>query len=113
MIMPLLALLLLGAIEFGRIFSAGLIVTHSAREGARVGAIGATDTSIISRVQNTAAGLDPAILIVGITPGLSGRERGTDITVRVDYPVTVITPLMAAITGGVVTVHGESTMRVE
>jgi len=112
-VLPILLTLLFGIIEFGRIFSAGLIVTHSAREGARAGAVGAVDSAIILRVQESAAVLDTDLLTINISPAQGERERGAPVCVHVGYPVTVMLPFISAITGDTVTVQSDSVMRVE
>ncbi len=113
LVLPILLLLLFGIIEFGRIFSAGLVVNLGAREGARLGAIGATDSAIVTRVQNTAINLDVSQLSVAITPGETDRKRGGEVRVQVSYPVVVFAPFISAFTGNTVTVEGTSVMRVE
>ncbi|MFZ5754762.1 MAG: TadE/TadG family type IV pilus assembly protein [Bacillota bacterium] len=113
LILPLLLLLVFGIIEFGRIFSAGLVVNHGAREGARLGAVGALDSAIVTRVQNTAVTLDTSQLSVTVTPTETDRKRGGEVRVRVRYPVVVFAPFISVFTGETVTVEGISVMRVE
>ena len=113
LIIPMLLLLVFGVIEFGRIFGAGLTVNNSAREGARLGAIGATDSAIITRVTNSAGILDSSLVAVTITPTESSRVRGGDIQVNVSYPVTVVAPFISIITGDTVIVDSTCVMRVE
>jgi hypothetical protein len=112
LILPVLLLLLFGIIEFGRIFSAGLMVNHGAREGARLGAVGAADSAIVSRVQNSVA-LDTSQLTVTVTPVEDERKRGGEIQVQVRYPVLIYAPFISVFTGSTVTVEGNSVMRVE
>ena len=112
LILPVLLLLLFGIIEFGRIFSAGLMVNHGAREGARLGAIGAADSEILSRVHNSVA-LDASQLSVIVTPEEDDRKRGGEIQVQVRYPVQIYAPFISVFTGSTVTVEGYSAMRVE
>jgi Flp pilus assembly protein TadG len=113
LVLPLLLLLLFGIVEFGRIFAADLMVIQSAREGARVGAVGEGDTAIIQRVRDTAAPLDPSLLEIRITPGEEDRTRGAEVRVEVSYPVQVFAPFISIFTGEVVTVEAMMTMRVE
>jgi len=113
LVLPLLLILVFGIIEFGRIFSAGLVVTHSAREGARLGAVGSTDSAIETRVKNSAVTLDTAQLNIAVVPGESLRRRGEEVQVRVSYPVTVYAPFITIFTGTTVTVESASVMRVE
>lgn len=112
LILPVLLLLLFGIIEFGRIFSAGLMVTHGAREGARLGAVGAADSQILSRVHNSVV-LDTSRLSVIVTPEEDDRKRGGEIQVQVRYPVQIYAPFISVFTGSTVTVEGYSVMRVE
>ncbi|MCR4441597.1 MAG: pilus assembly protein [Peptococcaceae bacterium] len=113
LVIPVLLLLLFGIVEFGRIFGASLIVAHSAREGARLGSMGASDSEIILRVEEAAASLDADLLDIEITPDEAGRETGTPIRVHVAYPVTVYAPFISIITGQTVTVQSDMVMRVE
>ncbi|MDD2433344.1 MAG: TadE/TadG family type IV pilus assembly protein [Clostridia bacterium] len=116
LLLPLLLLLLFGIIEFGRVMSASFIVTHGAREGARYGAVGATDSEIVTRIQTKAAVAlydpeDPTKLSIEI--GRTGPVKGGDIEVKVSYAVTLYLPLIPEFTGNPLTVVGTSVMRVE
>lgn len=112
LLLPLLLMLLLGIVEFGRIFGASLTVNHCAREGARLGALGATDAEIVSRIRDAATALDEDLLAVDILPA-AVRDRGQEISVTVSYPVAVQAPFISLVTGETVTVGGVSIMRVE
>lgn len=116
LILPLLLLLLFGIVEFGRVMGAGILVTHSAREGARYGAVGATDSEIITRIQTKSAAAlynpeEPSKLSVNIIR--TGPAKGGDIQVEVSYEVTLYIPLISEITGNPVTVAAISVMRTE
>lgn len=110
---PILLVLLCGIVEFGRIFSAGLTVSSVAREGARIGAVGGTDSQIVSRIEDAAAGLNPALLEVTIAPLESNRMKGQQISVSVEYPVAIVAPFVSVFTGDTVTVGSTSIMRME
>lgn len=116
MVLPILLLLLFGIIEYGRIMSAGLVVTHSARDAARFGSVGATDSEIIDRIRTkTAAALydtsNPAKLSINIVRTMD--SGGDDIRVDVSYPVTLYMPIISSIAGNPFTVKGSSVMRLE
>lgn len=116
LVLPLLLLLLFGIIEFGRVMGAGLMVIHSARDGARYGSVGASNSEIINRIQTKTAGTlynaaDPSKLSITVTR--SGPSRGGDIKVSISYPVTLYIPLVSSITGNPIIVEGTSVMRVE
>lgn len=115
-VLPLLLLLLFGLLEFGRVLSAGIIVTHSARDGARYGAVGAADQEIIDRIQTKSAVLlynpaDPSKLVIEINR--TEADWGGDIEVKVRYAVDLYVPLISEITGDPFIVEGKSVMRVE
>lgn len=112
-ILPILLLLLFGIMEFGRIYSTGLITNHTAREGVRIGCTGASDIEIIQVIRNSAPTLDSTQLIISIAPEQPLRTRGRELTVQVSYPVRIIAPFISVITGETVTVSGYSVMRIE
>ncbi|HEX3032057.1 MAG TPA: TadE family protein [Bacillota bacterium] len=113
LIAPILMLLLFGTIEFGRIFNSYLEVTNAAREGARAGVVGATDSSIVTAVKNSAVLLDGDFLTINVNPGADYRNRGTALNVTVYYPVEIYTPIIRNITGNPFIVRGSATMRME
>ena len=47
LVLPLLVMLLFGIIQFGFVYNAYITVTHAAREGARMAAVGAFDTAAV------------------------------------------------------------------
>lgn len=113
LILPIILIILFGIIEFGRIYGASLTVNYSAREGARLGVTGATDSEINTRVVDASPNLDATKLAITIVPEQAVRQRGEEISVRVSYPVEIIVPVISAITGDMVTVQANSVMRVE
>ncbi|MEW6771806.1 MAG: TadE/TadG family type IV pilus assembly protein [Bacillota bacterium] len=113
LVLPILILILFGIMEFGRIFSAYLVITNAAREGARLAAVGASDTAIEQRVEDAAAGLDETKLTVTITPPAAGRVSGAEATVRVDYSVDLVTPVLSGIAPNPFPLTAQSAMRVE
>ncbi|MGI6557804.1 MAG: TadE/TadG family type IV pilus assembly protein [Limnochordia bacterium] len=109
--LSLLLLILLGVMEFGRLGHAYLVVTHAAREGARVAALGYGDDIVEQRVLDAAGTLDGTKLEVAVAPGT--RVRGEGVMVQVSYPVEIIAPLIQQIVPSPVIVRGRTTMRVE
>ena len=67
LVMPLLILMVMGIIDFGRIFNGEIQLSQAAREGARVAALGFTEANVIART--TAALNNPALQ--GGTAGVS------------------------------------------
>jgi len=116
LVLPLLLLLLFGILEFSRVLSAGIMVTHGARDAARCGVVGATDSEIICRVQTKTAAMlydpaEPSKLAIEIER--TGPDSGGDIAVIVSYPVNLYMPFIPGITGNPIVVAGKSVMRVE
>ena len=93
--LPVLILLLLATMEFGRVLHGLLVVTQAAREGARSMAVNEGSATAISRIQAAAPTLDPAQITITIEP--LTPARGQPVTVTVVHPVQIITPLISEI----------------
>lgn len=111
LVLPVLALFLLGIIDFGRIMSANLTVADAARDAARHASIGETDSELQQVVASDTASLGNSV-VYSIQPS-GQRNSGDTATVTVSYDVSVLDPLMAAIIGGKFTVSSHVAMRVE
>ena len=89
LVVPLLMLIILGIVEFSRLFELVNVVTSAAREGARVAAVTAPD---VSRVQNTARNVLTAGSVTQTpTISVSGPNGLSEITVTVRVTYTPIT----------------------
>jgi Flp pilus assembly protein TadG len=113
LILPLLILILMGTMEFGRIFHSYLLITNASREGARAGIISGTDPEIKSKVKDVAATLGLTDDQITITPAPSARTRGVPLTVKVDYSVNLITPVLDFIVPNPFSLTASTTMRME
>lgn len=113
LIVPILLLLVLGIFEFGRLLNAYMTVQHAAREGARLGTLGATDEEIRTLVHSTAVTLDPSRLTVGVAPAYGARTPGTIMTVSVTYHFEVMVPFIDVVLGAWVPISSSLSMRVE
>ncbi|MFZ3171746.1 MAG: TadE family protein [Carboxydocellales bacterium] len=113
LVLPVLILLIFGIVEFGRVFNAYLIVTNAAREGARAGVVGVSDSIIHQTVESAAPTLNNLLLNVTITPSSTYRTRGSALTTEVEYPVKIYAPVISNIIGNPYVIKGKSTMRVE
>jgi Flp pilus assembly protein TadG len=91
-VLPVLALLLFGVIQFGILFNNYLTLTDAVRMGARKAAVSRQAPSPVSAaetaVRNSAADLDQARLVVTITPA-APWARASDVTVKAEYPYKV------------------------
>ena len=90
LVLPLVALLLFGVIQFGIVFHQYVTLTDAVRAGARQGAVGRhlSDPagSAEDRVRESAADLDQAKLDVSVT---STWEQGEDVSVTATYPYNI------------------------
>lgn len=112
MILPILMLILLGILEFGRFYNAWLMVSQASREGARVAALGGTTTQVENRVDEVMTAYNLARLTVNITP-LGARSRGDMVKVVVTYDIDPITPMIGTFTGGTLSLNSQTVMRTE
>jgi len=118
LVLPLVVMLIFGALDVGRLFNAQIVITEAAREGARVAAVecalGTTSctTDVNTRVQSALTGLDLTQSSVTLSPG--PYVSGSPVTVQVDYSISFITPIIGAlIPGSPFTLSGATTMRLE
>ena len=98
LVVPMLLLILMAIIDFGRIFQANVTLTNAVREGARWGSRGYTASESQSRITEAAAGLPLSGNSVTI-PGTAGEQ----VTATASMTVTLITPigpLMGMVAGG-------------
>jgi len=107
--LPLLLLLSVSVIEFGRAYEAYQIVTNAAREGARVAVLpGTTSSAVTSRVQTylQAGQLENAskatVVIDSNTTISIGTGTASASRVEVDYPFSfiVLQPVARLVAGG-------------
>lgn len=81
LLLPLLLLILLGIIDFGRMLNAQETLTQAAREGARVVALGQPDPA--GRTQAAATGLSPVSVSIRSCP--IGADTGSNGVVQASY----------------------------
>lgn len=88
---PVLVMLLLGIMEFGRAYNAQVTLSSAAREGVRVMAIGNNSTAARTAVKNAATGLQPTLTDGNITITPSSCTAGVQTTVKITYTLTTMT----------------------
>ncbi|UMZ75036.1 TadE/TadG family type IV pilus assembly protein [Natranaerofaba carboxydovora] len=122
-VLPILLLLVFGIIEFGNIYFAHLTLNNASREGARAGALRATqhgvdlEAEVNEVIQNRIPSLDSDNLSVFVWPN-SEEEliRGNDLKVELEYNRRLLTPLFGMILddgAGYYQLRTETTMRIE
>ena len=93
MVAPLLLVVVFAIVDFGRVFQQQVTLTNAAREGARLGATGATTSEIQNRVMTTAPGMTPTVSVTN-----AGGTSGESVVVTANATVRLITPLARVIT---------------
>jgi Flp pilus assembly protein TadG len=108
LVLPLIALLLLGVVQIGLLVRSEVLVTHAAREAARAAAVDA-DPQAATRAATTSSSLDARRMTVHV----QGREGpGSRVQVEVTYSAPTDVPLVGSLLGDV-DLHATATMRVE
>lgn len=90
-LLPLLLLLVLGTIEFGRVYNAQITLTNAAREGVRVMAIANDPTSAKTTAKNAAASVSTTIPTADITLSTNACSTGALVTLTIKYNLSTIT----------------------
>jgi TadE-like protein len=117
--LPIVALILVGIVEFGFLMNAKNDVTEAARDGARQAAVnaGGSTGSCAGAGQNwlgAACTIAPSGANICLSAPDGSFEIGSAIQVTVSYTYNWITPLGAATTGGnPITLVGKNIMRLE
>ncbi len=97
MLLPLFLVVLFIIIDFGVGISRWTVVTSATREGARIGAVGASPNEIKSKVELTSNDLlDPLDVHVNYVDNNTNNplgDHGDSVVVESDYDYQLITPL--------------------
>jgi Flp pilus assembly protein TadG len=115
LVLPVLAILLFGVIQFGIVFNNYLAVTDAVRAGARQAAVARylpadeREEAVVDKVTASAGGLDTSKLDITVEPS-DDWEAGSDVTVTASYPYS-INLLGKVVTSGDLT--SQTTERVE
>jgi Flp pilus assembly protein TadG len=109
LVLPVLLILVLGIIEFGRAYNVQTTLSAAAREGVRVMALQSSPAQ--ARAATKTAAL-PAVVLgdgeIAVSPGsCTGTDPAATATVTVTYPMTFITNFF----GTSITLTGTGVMR--
>ncbi|MFD1735257.1 TadE/TadG family type IV pilus assembly protein [Bacillus salitolerans] len=113
LVLPILLLLIVGIIDFGRVLYFYSHLQLATQETARLGGLGKTDIEITDFARDYIDIGDPAQLSITITPNQASRTSGDYVTVNLEFPVTLITPIISSLVPNPVRIHADSTIRVE
>jgi Flp pilus assembly protein TadG len=92
LLIPIFLILLFAIVDFGMGFYSWITVTNAAREGARLGAVLATQQEIEDRVYDSVNLPDEATKMTVTVTNAQGQP-GESVVVKVDYDYDLITPL--------------------
>lgn len=117
LVVPVLLLLLVGIVEFGRLYNTQIELSGAAREGARVMAIGNNPVAARAAVRQGAPSLNPALTDAQIAVVTNGTNPASclaaagsanlAVTVTATYPLTFLTGMF----GNTVTITGRAVMQ--
>jgi Flp pilus assembly protein TadG len=122
MVLPMLLMMFLGVFDFGWVLHQQIALDNATREGARRGAVGANNGSIIATMQNMVEfDLDPADVTISVVDASgnarpnTSRQPDETITVRIDREdIDLITPIRALVdTIGTINLASEARFIVE
>jgi Flp pilus assembly protein TadG len=102
-VLPLLMLLLVGILEFGRLFMIQHAVTNAAREGGRVAVLPYKDESDVEAAVEDVlqrSGLDVGQADISVSGVRASPGSATTVTVTYPYRSMALEAVMAAIPGG-------------
>ncbi|PNH81142.1 TadE/TadG family type IV pilus assembly protein [Arthrobacter sp. AFG20] len=95
LIAPVLLLLLIGMVEFGRIYNAQLQLTAAARESVRVMAIQKQVDTATGAAVAAAPHLSPALTAANVQVSPTSCAAASDVTVTITYSVDLLSGLFA------------------
>lgn len=88
---PVLVMLLLGVMEFGRAYNVQITLSSAAREGVRVMAINNNAVTARTAVKAAANGLRPALADSNISLSPANCTAGAQMTLTITYNLSTVT----------------------
>jgi Flp pilus assembly protein TadG len=113
LVLPVLLILLVGILDFGRTVYSYAHLHMAAQESVRKASLGAKDTEIIQFAKNYVHVGDSSQLLVTITPKEANRKSGDYVKVTLKIPMHIYTPLLANVLPVPDFIETDSTVRVE
>ena len=90
-LLPLLLMLVMGTIEFGRAYNAQITLTNAARDGVRVMAIAKSPADARTAARTAAAAVSVSIPDSDITLSTTVCPTGDQVTLTIKYNLSTIT----------------------
>ena len=92
LLLPVAVWFVLAVVQVGVVVHERVMLTHAAREGARIAAVGGSDTEVRAGAAR-ASGLDPDRLVVAVSRG------GGRVEVAMSYTAVTDVPLVGSLVG--------------
>ena len=102
---PVLVMILLGIMEFGRAYNVQISLSSAAREGVRVMAINNSASAARTAVKNATTSLQPALADSNITISPTPCTCGAQVSVKIKYTLSTMTGI-----GGPFPMEGKGVM---
>jgi Flp pilus assembly protein TadG len=90
-LLPLLLMLVLGTIEFGRAYNAQITLTNAARDGVRYMAIVKDPSGAKTAAANAASSISTTIPTTDVTLSTDVCTTGTQVTLTIKYNLSTLT----------------------
>jgi len=113
LLLPILVILLVGILDFGRVLYTNLHLQLAAQEIVRVAGLGADDQEIRDFANGFVQIKNTEDLILSISPEQSERASGEYVTISMNYPMEIMTPFISEILPAPINIRTESTIRIE
>jgi Flp pilus assembly protein TadG len=91
LVVPVILLIVFGAIEFGRLYNEQISLTSAARSAARVMAIGNDQGAAVTAAINSAPALNPAVSSAQVAFSAPACAAGGTMTVTISYQAQLLT----------------------
>jgi len=115
LVLPILLLIMMGIVEFGRIFMAHQAIANAAREGARTAILPSSTISDVQQIVSqfmTSAGFTGEVTTTATNVGASGTT-GAPTSVTVSYDLPILTGTIIPALGPTVSLSRTTVMRHE
>jgi Flp pilus assembly protein TadG len=112
LLLPVMLLLLIGALDIGRLFYFDIVVGNAVREGARQAVDPAYTNAQITQVVQSSA---PGVAVGGVTVSPSSRSSansGEEVSVTATYTLVVFTPGISSLIGSPKAVSHTAKMKI-
>lgn len=113
LLLPILVILLIGIIDFGRILYTNMHLQLATQETVRLAGLGASDQELKEFIHNYTHVNKKEELMMQISLNEQQRVSGKYVTVTLEYPMEIMTPFISKVISVPLKIETESTIRIE